>query len=187
MTIQSNRFRFLLQIIFSIITTYWFIDLINGEDYIYIWSDYDYTLENVQNFISSGMAFKCIIGLTASYLFFYVIIKYVTKLLVKIFFDKKITDFINTLTNEEKNISDRFFLKINYRWFKTQNKPTKNDYLEVYKNIYKIFSYVLHFVMCWYIIGINNEFYMILIFGIIITIIIIYIFLLPYARILIRD
>jgi hypothetical protein len=181
MTIQSNRLRFLIKVIFSCITTYLFVKTVNHGN-LYFWSDSDFTNENFRTLIDSGIAFQSIIGFCLSYIIFYFFIKLLLRIIVKNTIEKRINEALKKFSNDDKEKVRRGISLIGYRWFKISLYGQISDKDETPRNVNDLFSMMIHFIVCWFILGINTNPLTIALLLIPITLTLLFIIFMPYRK-----
>jgi hypothetical protein len=185
MTIQSNRLQLLIKVIFSCITCYFYVKTLHHGD-LQFWADSDFTNENIKILISSGIAFQSIIGFCLSYFLFYGLIKFLLWFVVKNTIEKKINDKIKNISEENKEKIRRVISFMSYKWLRYSVYNQIDENVNTPENMRNIFSMMIHFIVCWFILGIKTNPLTITILLIPIILTFLFIIFMPFRKFLMK-
>ncbi len=158
-------------------------------DDLYIWKDAEqYTLDNIKEMIEQKIVFFWIIFTLLTFLIWYWLIPMMLELIAFRLVLPKYQKLISKINDQEhfnKFVSINSIRKIK-KLYKTENihKITQEEHNQNIDKSFTYFSVFIHFVICWNLLEINNNIYMIIIFSICIIVwIISLLLLLPATKI----
>ncbi|MCC7331046.1 MAG: hypothetical protein IT232_00415 [Flavobacteriales bacterium] len=187
MALTEKKILLLIELIFCCCTNYFILDM--KYDDLYIWKDAEqYTLDNIKEMIEQKIVFFWIIFTLLTFLIWYWLIPMMLELIAFRLVLPKYQKLISKINDQEhfnKFVSINSIRKIK-KLYKTENihKITQEEHNQNIDKSFTYFSVFIHFVICWNLLEINNNIYMIIIFSICIIVwIISLLLLLPATKI----
>lgn len=159
MALTSNKIFFLAEVSLSLVTSWFLMTIIYGKDNLRLWTENEYTIENITSFLSSDLAWHGFLLSVASYLFFYWVVPFVFSYSMWFFVEKKVdSSFKKTKSIESSQkvamlrlINSIVAKKLKHIIFANDYKGI--DYGLAKEQFIKISALTLHGFLCWVIIG----------------------------------
>lgn len=184
MALTSKKILITIELIFSGITTYFILDWC--YEGIYLWESIDdFTQEKIKKMINVKIVFAWIISMLACLALFYKALPYIIKKITRLLFKNIVHKKQHKLTEKKKRLTQMIWLNILRNNFNVDRKIYKVDSKKLDKfdkNLIFYFSVAVHFIICWYFLGINNELYMWVVFSIILLVWLLFLILIPLSR-----
>jgi hypothetical protein len=161
--LAHKQMRLVFQFFLSGITAYWLYKLQHPT--VYLLDPNTYTLEQVQDWVSKGYAFKAMVYTAACYFFFYVVLRLVIINMINAPLDRFFKKLFSKLSQQEFRIWQAIMIKLlrkGVRWcvkkgiIKRDKNSEQVTYAALVDSIYSRFCICVHIILCWFILDIND-------------------------------
>lgn len=158
-----NRY---LKFSMCVITTYFLLNFKYNKGIVLWLYDYQWNIESFRDMFNNGIVFWWIIFMLLTYLFFYNIIPYVLRTISNRLINNYIEEKINKF--EDSQLFKRWVSYSVYKILKkllgskNVNSINSNDINSFISEVNLFASYLLHFLICWILLDINNSPYILL-------------------------